>query len=163
MRRSCLPNSTRMIAGLLTSLLFAILTVPLTAESTPESHAARPMSFGYDKAHEITLNGTIQEVVTQRIAGSPAGLHLLISGSQGMVDAHLGAFLSQDTRDALHSGEWVQIVGAMTKINGKDYLLARQLILGDRTVAIRTQRGFLLHSVALRASPAQTETNGGAR
>jgi hypothetical protein len=174
MRRSRLPNSTRMIAGLLTSLLFAILTLPLTAQSTPESSSTRPMSFGYDKAHEITLNGTIQEVVTQRReSGSPAGLHLLVVGSRGVVDAHLGPFLTKDVQEALHAGTPIQIVGAMQAFQGKNYLLARQVIFGGRLVTVRSENGFLVLVHATRGArskpentsqnASQVEINGGAR
>jgi hypothetical protein len=155
--------SARSLAGLLTTLLFAIFTLQSIAQTAPDSRAPHPLSFGYDKAHEITLNGVVEDVISKRVPGSPVGTHLLIAGPQGVVDAHLGAFLPQDTRDALHAGATVEIVGAMTKINGKDYLLARQLILDGRTITIRTQRGFLLHSLPLRAASSQTETNGGAR
>jgi hypothetical protein len=156
-------NSAHSLAGLLTTLLFALFTLQSIAQTAPDSRAPRPLSFGYDKAHEITLNGVVQDVISERVPGSPVGTHLLIAASQGVVDAHLGAFLSPDTRDALHAGESVEIVGAVTRINGKDYLLARQLILDGRTIMIRTQRGFLVHSLPLRASTSQTETNGGAR
>jgi hypothetical protein len=160
MRHCRLMNSTRFFAGLFGSLLFVF---QLHAQTAPASQAPRQLSLGYDKAHEITLTGAVQEVFSERAIGTPAGLHLLVAGEQGIVDAHLGPFLSQETRDALQSGESVQIVGAMTKINGNEYLLARQLIMDGHTITIRTERGFLVHSLALRASSSQTATNGGVR
>lgn len=161
-------RSTRVFAGLLTGLLFATVTIQLNAQTAPDSRAQRPVSFGYDKAHEIALRGTIQEVVTKHTPGSPAGLHLLVASSQGMVDAHLGSYLTKDTQEALHAGEAVQFVGAMENIHGSNYLLVRQLIVGSRTITVRSEHGFLVPTQFF-ADPSkapkaiQREINGGAR
>jgi hypothetical protein len=160
----------RLFAGLFTGLLFAICTLQPSAQTAPDSSVARPSSLGYDKAHEITINGNIQEVVVKRGAGSPFGLHLLVAGSKGTVDAHLGQYLAKDTQDSLHSGTPVQIVGAMATIHGKDYLLARQLIFSGRLITVRSENGFLLHTLSpnnSRSAQAQskfrTELMGGVR
>lgn len=166
-RGSRFTNPTRVIAGLLAGLLFAILAVPLGAQSASQTRAGHGIGPVYDAAHEITINGTVQEVVTKHVLGSPAGTHLLVSGEQGTVDAHVGPFLTKDTQEALHTGLPVQIVGAMQEIHGKQYLLARQLIFGGRTVAVRNEHGFLVHNVAKRTRAtvrvSQHEVNGGAR
>ncbi len=142
MRRTCLKIPARMIAGLLTGLLFAIVTIQPSAHAA-DSRNQRPLSLGYDKAHEITLNGAVQQVVTKRIAGSPIGMHLMVAGPEGVVDAHVGPYLSKGTQEALHAGLPVRIVGAMEEVHGKHYLLARQLIFGGRTVTVRNENGFL--------------------
>ncbi len=173
MRRRRLPKPTPLIAGLLTGLLFAIFTPPLSAQSAPETRATRQPVLGYDKAHEITLNGTIQEVVSKRIGGSPIGLHLLVASSKGMVDAHLGPFIGKDTQEALHAGTPVQIIGAIETLHGKDYLLAREVIFGGRQVTVRSENGFLVrvhNGRSARSKPesttektSQLELNGGVR
>lgn len=161
-------RSTRVFAGLLTGLLFATVTIQLNAQTAPDSRAQHPVSFGYDKAHEMAFRGTIQEVVTQRTPGSPAGLHLLVASSQGTVDAHLGSYLAKDTQEALHAGEAVQLVGAMQNIHGSNYLLVRQLIVGSRTITVRSEHGFLVPAHLLADSSKapkaiQREINGGVR
>ncbi len=152
MRHICLKKPAQMIAGLLTGLLFAVVTIQPSAQTAAESRAHRPLSLGYDKVHEITLNGTLQEVVTKRVAGSPVGMHLLVAGPDGIVDAHLGAFLTKDTQEALHPGLPVQIVGAMQDLNGKNFLLARQVIFGGRMVTVRSENGFLVRAHGSRAA-----------
>lgn len=142
MRSSCLRKPTRMIAGLLAGLLLAIPAVPLGAQSAPKSRAARGFGPAYDAAHEITLQGTIQEVVTRRVIGSPAGVHLLVAGPQGVVDAHLGPFLSGKTITELQSGMPVEIVGATVSLNGREYLLARELVVDGHSITIRNARGI---------------------
>lgn len=96
----------------------------------------------YNAAAEVRIDGTIQELVTRRTVGSPAGVHLLVSGTQGIVDAHLGPFLSKERRAALRSGIPVQVVGYMTQLNGKQYLLARELTVEGRVITVRSSRGF---------------------
>jgi hypothetical protein len=167
MRFNRLTKPIRMIAGLLASLLFAILAIPLGAQPVPETHGH---GFGpaYDKAHEITLHGNIQTVVTKHVPGSPAGMHLLVAGPKGVVDAHIGSFLSKATKDELKAGMPVGIVGAMTTEHGKQYLLARELTVGGRTVRVRSDRGFLVHEHPAHVRPAAKKTsqlasNGGAR
>src|SRR5579863_5360917 len=120
-RLTTIPASVRLLSG----LLFAILTVPLGAQVAPESRAGQGFGPAYDVARETTLMGTIQSVVTKPEAGSPAGMHLLIAGPQGVVDAHVGPYLSKYTISVLQAGAPVQIIGSTMSLRGKDYFLAR--------------------------------------
>jgi len=160
---------TRLFAGLFIGLLFAICTLQLSAQTAPSTSAVRPSSLGYDKAHEITINGVVQEAVVKREAGSPFGLHLLLTGSKGVIDAHLGQFMTKKTQESLQAGTPVQIVGAMETIHGKNYLLARQLIFSGRQITVRSENGFLLRPIssnsraALAESKFRTVLTGGAQ
>jgi hypothetical protein len=168
MRRSRVTQAKPLVAGLLLGLLLVIVAVPLGAQP---AHVTGGEHFGpyYDRAHEVTINGVVEEVVTKRVAGSPVGMHLLIGGQGGVVDAHVGPFLAKDVMEGLHAGLPVQIVGAMQDVRGKQYLMARQLVFGGRTVTVRNKNGFLARSFVNRAArpasqrAAQTEQNGGAR
>jgi hypothetical protein len=153
-RLTTIPISVRLLSG----LLFAILTVPLGAQSAPESRARQGFGPAYDIAHETTLVGTIQSVVTKPEAGSPAGVHLLIAGPQGVVDTPVGSFLSKETIAGLQAGVPVQIIGATLSLHGKDYFLARQLSVGSRTVTVRSERGFLMHEHSSRVASTKSET-----
>jgi hypothetical protein len=143
MNRVCHTKPARLFAGLLTILLFAAFPIQPSAQTMSRAHRA-PTS--YDRAHELTLNGTIQSVISKQSTGRPAGLHMFVATPQGVVYAHLGPYLTKDTREALRSGLPVQIVGAMEKIHGTSYLLVRQLIFSGRMVTVRNERGFLLRS-----------------
>jgi len=152
----------------LAALLFAIISV-LGAHAASETHPAQGFGPIYDAAHETTLNGTIQQVVTKHTVGSPAGMHLMVAGPHGLVDAHVGPFLSREMKTAVQSGMLVRIVGASALLHGKSYFLARQVTIGDQTVTVRSTRGILMpphsdvapHARTRRA--AQTEKDGGAR
>ena len=157
MRFTRFTNPIRRTASLLAGLLLAISVVPAAAQVAAESHLGRGFGPVYDGAHEITLSGTIQEVVTTHVAGSPAGIHLLVAGPQGVVDAHVGPFLSKETKESLHAGMPVRIVGAMSSVAEKSYLLARELTVGGSTVTVRTERGLLLPMQTPRAQRGRTE------
>jgi hypothetical protein len=132
-------------AGLFSSLLCVVVAVLAGAQTAASSGVPRGLGPVYDAAHEVTVEGTIQQVVTQPAVGSPAGWHVMVAGPQGLVDAHLGAFLSEQTKSRLINGAPVQIVGAMLSLNGRDFLLARQLTVGGRTVILRSAHGLPVH------------------
>ncbi|MGA2100801.1 MAG: hypothetical protein ABSG34_06830, partial [Candidatus Sulfotelmatobacter sp.] len=81
------------LAGILPGLLLAIFALPVGAQPVDEAPTAPSRMIIYDSAHEVTINGTVQTVVAKHVAGSPAGMHLLVSGAQGTVDAHVGPFI----------------------------------------------------------------------
>ena len=140
------PTSARLLVG----LLFVISSIALGAQATPKSSAGPTFGPSYDGARETTLSGTVQEVVTQRVAGAPAGVHLLVAGPQGVVDTHIGPFLNKETIASLQTGASVQVIGAPLSLHRKNYFLARQLTVGGRTVTVRSQRGFLVRQIAPR-------------
>jgi hypothetical protein len=159
-----LRESARIFAAFVTGLLI-ISAASVAAQSAP---AAQGFGPAYDSAHEAILAGTIQEVITKHTLGSPAGMHLQVAAAQGVVDAHLGSFLSEESKGALTVGMPVQIVGAHVTLNGKDYFLARQVTVSGQTIIVRNARGFLVvsrpqsqHSATMKS--AADETKGGAQ
>jgi hypothetical protein len=154
------------LTGVLPGVLLACLAVPVSAQSAAEAPRT-PIVGQYDVAHEVTINGTVQSVITKRTVGSPAGLHILVSGANGLVDAHLGPYLTKNMLQAVHAGLPLQVVGSTVTVRGKEFLLARQLMYGGQTVTIRNTAG-LLYRPAQSSLPgtknnAGTGTNGGAR
>jgi hypothetical protein len=164
MRRSRVTQAIPLIAGLLLSLLLVIVAVPLGAQPASETNIRSPRALGYNKAQEITVSGNIESVVSQRVLGSPAGLHILVNAPEGVMDAHLGPYMTKETKEALHAGTPVQIVGAVEKVRGKEYLLAREITFGGQTVAVRSKTGLLLHPRAIRPKTSNPAAqNGGVR
>jgi hypothetical protein len=97
-------------------------------------------------ARDIAMAGTVQEVITTHILGTPVGLQLAMEGPQGSFIASLGSTLSNRVRQTLLPGTPVQVSGVMETINGKSYLLARRLTVSGNQVIIRNGHGFLVHS-----------------
>ena len=168
MRSSGKTNFARALAAILPAVL--MLAIPLGAQTATESHPAPGFGAPYDAAHEVTFNGTVQEVVTKHTVGSPIGMHLIVTGTQGAVDAHVGYRISANVREALHQGLPIQIVGVMETLNGKQFLMARLLMFGGQTVTVRTKTGFLVGPVGpARANDPRAQqaaarmANGGAQ
>lgn len=143
---------------MLVCLLSATLLAAQTVAASQPGHGF--MLSRYNPAHEIALNGTVQQIVTARRIGSPPGMHLLITGPQGTVDAHIGPFLAKEVQAALRAGTSVQIVGATEQLHGQQYLLARQLTFNGRVVDIRSSNGFLVRAVSPRAPRVAARTSG---
>jgi hypothetical protein len=161
-------TNTRLIAGLLFGLLFATMAVSLDAHAASVSRHGQGFGPVYDAAHETTFEGTILEVVVKHTPGTPAGMHLMVAGPDGVVDAHIGPFMSKETKEVLQSGVPVRIVGANTELRGKTYFLARELTVDGNTITVRSKHGALTvgHSNRehiSRPKASQHEQNGGAR
>lgn len=155
-------KTARALACVAACMLLAALSAHAFASEGATS-AGQGLGFVYDPAREVTLVGTVKEFVTHHIAGSPLGLHVLISTSGQTVDGHIGPLLSKQIQETLHVGELVQVVGVHEKVHGKDVLLVRQLIYGGRQVIVRNERGFLMGTDSRPEVHNGTAANGGVR
>ena len=142
-----------------------MLAVGTQAASSQSSSASQGFGFTYDRANEITLVGTVEELVARPAPGSPPGLHLLISVSGQTIDAHVGPLCSRQNRESLKGGQPVQVIGVNENVHGKDVLLVRQLTFAGRTVTVRNERGFLVREHLARSAPhkANLAAKGGAQ
>jgi hypothetical protein len=155
-------RTARALACVAVCMFLAALSAHASASEKATS-AGRGFGFVYDPAREVTLVGTVKEFVTHHIAGSPMGLHVMISTSGQSVDAHIGPVFSKQIQETLHVGELVQVVGVHEKVHGKDVLLVRQLIYGGRQVTVRNERGFLVQTDSHPQVFQGTAANGGVR
>jgi len=131
-------------------LLLCVLThsVALTAEQPlVQSPSTRFGPTALDKpSQDITVSGTVQKLVKTHVPGAPAGAQLLVAAPQGAVTASLGPNLSRTMLQSMSSGAAVRIAGVMQTINGKEYLLARNLTIAGNQITVRNEHGFLTHS-----------------
>ncbi len=146
------------------ALNISIGAIDAHAQSTDPSTAPAGWRSAGPSSGEITALGTIRQVVSDRVAGSPSGVHILVDGPLGSFDASLGSSLPKDLLQALSDGGPVQITGTVRSVNGKDYLMARQLTVAGHQVTIRNVNGFLVHNpsgTGTRSQKVQVEGNGG--
>jgi hypothetical protein len=129
--------------------LLCVLThsVALTAEQPlVQSPSTQFGPTVMDKpAQDITVTGTVRQLVKTHIPGAPTGVQLLITAPRGTVTANLGTNLGRTVLQSMSPGAAVQIAGVMQTINGKEYLLARNLTIGGNQIIIRNEHGFLTH------------------
>jgi len=138
MRRS-LSSSTPLIAGLLASLLFAILVVPLMAQPMHESPSS------YDIRKEVTLKGTVSSVLHKPTDGMTSGSHLLLSTGYGKVDAALGKWaLVGKGHLSVSIGDEVEVAGVVKTYKGNEVFVVRTVKSGGQVYTIRDQRGAVI-------------------
>jgi hypothetical protein len=141
-------------------MLFGWLAAPAGAQTAAVVSAARPAI--YDASKEVTLTGTVSNVVTKPTAGMIGGGHLMVATAKGTVDAHVGRRLSGKNAIAVKAGDSVKLVGVMTTENNSQVFLVRTAEDGGHTYTIRTAKGFLITPVAARGS-SKTPATGSLR
>ena len=144
-------------------LILTLVAMPAFAQKAGQVPSQNGVIPVYDSAHEITVQGNIERIVASPRWGAPIGTHVVVATPGGLVDAHLGRFVTKGTSELnLHTGDVVHIVGAMAMIEGKQVLLVRTLTVGSQTLVIRNERGFLVQPGAA-TSRSKASVKGGAR
>jgi len=129
-------KSIRMVAGLLTGLLLAALAVPLLAQTARQSHPF------YDISKEVTLSGTVSDVVAKAAPGMLPGPHLVFATTSGRVDASLGRFALEGKKPlSVALGQQITVTGVMKTIKDEDVFVARVVRVGGKAYELRNQHG----------------------
>jgi hypothetical protein len=129
---------------LLATLAISLFAAPLYAnESVAPKRTVIPSK--YDLTKEVTLTGTVESLVKKPAPGTLMGAHLMVSTTKGTVDAHIGNFvIAGRNPTSFVSGESIKLTGIMTTFNRQNLFLVRTLQMGDRTITIRSEHGFLV-------------------
>lgn len=140
--------------------VFAQAAATAQQQTSPRFEAA-----GLNKpAQDITITGSVEQLITTRTPGAPAGLLLTVNGPQGILTASLGSSLSREAQQALTQGAPVTVTGLMETFNGRSYLAARTITAGGSQITLRNEHGFAVHSQARsRASATNTDLSRGAK
>ncbi|WP_158791614.1 hypothetical protein [Granulicella sp. L60] len=140
-------------------------TMRATCAESTDSVRAQSIS-GSTTSPELSVDGPIIEVVSKRSLGSPQGTHLLVSANMQTMDVSVGPYLAPDVRTKISKASQIHVTGVMRSINGKTYLVAREIVLNGQTFVIRNQSGFLVHGSSSNGQPGSrrehTEQVGGA-
>jgi len=142
-------------------LLCGIVTQSGVAQASSTS-AGRFAGWSTDKssAPDIAMTGVIQQVISSHANGAPAGLHLILGSAAGPVDISVGPYLSQELQQELVAGQQIQAIGKTQNINEHNYLLVKQLVLGDRKITIRHDNGSLVRPRSQARIHTQSLQNG---
>ena len=108
--------------------------------------AQRAHAPHYDPAKEITIQGTVQEVLpAQRGAGT--GIHLKVKWPDGILDVRIGpAWFVQQKQFTLSAGDQVEVTGVRMATNTGETLIARTIKKGESALVLRDTDGFPLWS-----------------
>lgn len=145
---------------LLMTLAIALLAVPLHAnESVTLKRTV--IASKYDVSKEVTLEGTVQNLVRKPAPGAMVGAHLIVATAQGTVDAHIGDYVVTGRyATSFASGQAVKLVGVMTEFNNQNVLLVRTIQIENRTITVRSDHGFLVYSGANARLTGVSSTGG---
>lgn len=123
----------------------------LSKDAAAESSAAVQSSTGFvgwdanqAESRDVSVTSIIQQVISNHSSGIPAGLHVILSTPQGVLDVSVGPYLTQDIQLALITGAQIQALGQLKTIHDQTYLLARQFVLNGRLITIRNDHGSLV-------------------
>jgi hypothetical protein len=95
----------------------------------------------YDTSTEITLAGTVQEVLHPQM-GRMNGTHLLLKAETETIEVHIGPsnFVSSEGF-TFAKGDSVQVLGSKVTIGGKQALIAREVTKDSKTLTLRDKTG----------------------
>ena len=106
----------------------------------------------YDPATEVTLSGTVDEVVT--IPGPREGMdgiHLVLRTAAGVRGVHVGPVTFMSNQGfAFAAGDAITVVGSIVTIEGREALIAREIRNGDTVLTLRNAEGIPLWARARR-------------
>ena len=118
----------------------------------PQTSSPKGIGFAYDRAREVTIEGTVKKVIWQSDYGL-CGAYLVVQSAGKTVSAHLGPWISQEQRRKLVSGQFVEMVGVYERGRTGNVLLARKLVINGEVVTVRNERGFLVRSYRPSSRP----------
>ena len=114
------------------------LTSCLMASTGPGMHRMMRM---YDPSTETTFKGTV-EGVAHPARGPLMGTHLSVKTGDGVVAVALGpANFIASSGFAFVKGNQLEITGSKVTINGKEWIIAREVVKDARTLTLRDKDG----------------------
>lgn len=154
MNRSRFTTPIPLIAALIA--LLAIVAVPLGAQPVRQIHPY------YDITKEVTLTGTVTDVVTKPSAGMIPGAHLVLSTESGVVDASLGRWgLEGKGALSVAVGERVEVTGVMKTLRNKEVFVTRTVTVGGQVYAMRNEHGIPVSPQARERAGQKAAQKGG--
>ena len=143
-----------------------LLCGALTREAAAQDDTASQSSTGFigwnvsqPRSSDVAVTAIIQEVVSNRASGIPAGLHLMLGTPQGVLDASVGPYLAPNIQQALSAGQPVQVIGQVKTVHDQKYLLVRHLFLSGKDVVIRNDNGSLVRERSHERTRTQSSSN----
>lgn len=115
------------------------LTIPAALAQKTSDTPAMPK---YDVTKEVKIKGAIEDVKEMTMAKGEAGVHLMVKTATETLEVRLcpSGYL-KDFEVAFAKGQTVEVTGSRIKIEDKDVILAREVVLGNNTVVLRDNKG----------------------
>ena len=116
----------------------ASLVVVLTAGVAAQGRG-RGGPANYNVATEVTVKGTVEDLKP----GPQQGIHVMLKTSDATLELALGpSWYQTEKKYALAKGDQIDVIGAKSKVDGRDVLLVREIKRGSETMTFRDVKGF---------------------
>jgi hypothetical protein len=93
----------------------------------------------YSVAAEVTVKGTVEELKP----GAQQGMHVMLKTSDATLELALGpSWYQTQKKYELAKGDQIDVIGAKSKVSGRDVLLVREIKKGSDTMTFRDAKGF---------------------
>lgn len=133
------------------------------AVAVPAAAQHRTGLAAFNPSQPVTLQGTIQDVISHPTTGTLLGEHLIVASTTGIHDVHIGPYVAKTAAGkTLRPNASVIVVGSPVNLAGKQVFLATHLVVNGQTIPVRNQNGFLIRPTGARAQHA-AKTAGGAQ
>lgn len=125
-----------------TKVLILIMVFAVTTAVAQGRRGPGPGSR-YDTKTETTVTGTIDQINQQDSFCPGGGTHLVLKTDKGNMDVRLGPtkFLG-DQKFELKKGDSVQVIGSKLDSKAGEFIIARQITSGGKTLTLRNEKGF---------------------
>jgi len=107
-----------------------------------------------------TITGIIQKPGSTTSNRCSAGSCASLATPQGNVLVLLGSYQKKALQDVVVLGSSMQASGQIQDVDGQKLLIAKQIVVGGKTIAIRNDHGFLIHERTGTRVHTQTLQNG---
>ena len=126
------------VVGLLTGIVsFALVLAAGDAFAQGRMRGGAPAN--YSVAAEITVKGTVDRVKP----GPGQGTHVMLKTADATLELALGpSWYQTQKKYELAKGDQIEVVGAKSKVAGRDVLLVREIKKGSETMTFRDAKGF---------------------
>lgn len=136
--RAVPPDSMRRFIPVAATIV--CLLVPAVA-AQPGPAPGRP-GPRYDKTTEVTVDGTVKEVLFADDARGRKGLHLTLEAGEKAWEVHVGPAAYVETKGfSFAAGDAIGVIGSRIEIDGKPVLIPRHITKGDAKLELRDGEG----------------------
>jgi DNA/RNA endonuclease YhcR with UshA esterase domain len=133
-------RNLKIIVGAATVVLIVLLTA-VTSRKQPDLLA-------YSAGNEITAAGKVEDVQEFYCpVTDDRGTHVVLNTDRGTILVHVAiSRYLREQKFAIQPGERLQVTGARIRFQGKESMIAREIIRGDEVFILRDTAGKPLWS-----------------
>jgi hypothetical protein len=151
-----------LLLGFSVVLLCSVEIQGLDAQTGATARPADKSFVGWNTAATplTTITGIIQKPGSITSTRCSAGACASLATPQGNVLILLGSYQKEALQSVLMAGSPMQASGQIQDVGGQKLLVAKQIVVGGKTIAIRNDHGFLIHERTATRVHTQTLQTG---